>query len=143
VRKIVVPADWKYHVERGREVGAAVTDQEPEVLEPLAEVQGQVAGLLHGPLAGGVGGDAAQVHPAGPVLDEYQHVQPFQEHPVYVQEVDRQDPGSLGVQELPPGRAAAAWCGIDARGPQDLIEGRRGGGHAELGQLAVDPPVAP
>jgi hypothetical protein len=30
-------------VERGREVGAAVADQEPEVLEPLVESQGQIA----------------------------------------------------------------------------------------------------
>ena len=29
---------------------AVPRDQEPEVLEPLAEIQGQVAGLLHGPL---------------------------------------------------------------------------------------------
>ena len=60
-----------------------------------------------------------------------------------MQEVDRQDPGGLGVQELPPRRTGPARRRIDARGPQDLIDGRRGGGHAELGQLAVDPPVAP
>src|SRR6266704_4560470 len=29
----------------------AVADQEPNVLEPLAETEGQVAGLLHSPLA--------------------------------------------------------------------------------------------
>jgi hypothetical protein len=52
-----------------------------------------------------VRGDAAQVHPAGAVLDEYQHVQPPQQHRVYVQEVDGQDPGGPGVQELPPRRA--------------------------------------
>src|SRR2546421_1165920 len=28
-----------------------------------------------------------------------------QQHGVHVQEVDRDDPGGLGVQELPPGRA--------------------------------------
>jgi hypothetical protein len=47
-----------------------------QVLEPLAEVHGHVAGLLHRPVTGRVGGDAAQVHPASVVLDEYQHVQP-------------------------------------------------------------------
>jgi hypothetical protein len=34
-------------------------------------VRARVAGLLHGPLAGRVGGDAAEVHPAGAVLDEH------------------------------------------------------------------------
>jgi hypothetical protein len=42
------------------------------------------------------------VHPASAVLDEYQHVQPFQQHCVHVEEVDGQYPGGLGVQELPP-----------------------------------------
>ena len=94
-------------VGRSREVGAAVADQEPEALEPLAESQGQVPGLLGGPRAGGVRGDAAQVHPAGVVLDEHQHVQPFQQDCVNVQEVNGQDPVGLGVQELPPRRACS------------------------------------
>jgi len=38
-------------VELNGEVRAAVTDQESDVLEALAECEGQVAGLLHGPLA--------------------------------------------------------------------------------------------
>jgi hypothetical protein len=50
-------------VQRG-EVRAAVTDEEPEVPEPVAEVEGHAAGLLSRPLADGVGGDA-EVHPAG------------------------------------------------------------------------------
>ena len=58
--------------ERGGEVRSAVMDEEPDVLEPLAEGEGQVAGLLHGPLSGRVRCDAAQVHPAGSVLDEHQ-----------------------------------------------------------------------
>jgi hypothetical protein len=40
-------------------------------------------------------------------------------------------------------RARPARCRIDARGAQDLIDGRRRNGHAEPGQLAVDPPVTP
>ena len=92
-------------IERGREVGAAVTDQEPEAREPLIQIQGQVAGLLHSPCAGRVRGDAAQVHPAGAVLNEYQYVQSPQQDRVNVQEVDGQDPGGLGVQELAPCRA--------------------------------------
>jgi hypothetical protein len=83
------------------------------------------------------------VHPAGAVLDEHQHVQPYQPHRIHVQEVNGQDPGGLGAQELAPRRARAARRRIDARSPQDLIDGRRGDGRAELGQLAVDPAVTP
>src|SRR5205823_10355275 len=46
--------------------------------------------------------DAAQVHPAGAVLDEHQHVQPFQQHRVCVQEIDGKNPGGLSCEELPP-----------------------------------------
>ena len=130
---------------RGPE-GASVqqcTGATRHVLEPLAEGEGEVAGLLHRPLAGGVRGDAAQMHPAGAVLDEYQDIQSLQQHGVHVQEVDREDPGGLGVQELPPGRARAARRRADARGSQDLIDGGRRDSHTELGQLAVDPAVAP
>ena len=87
------------------EVRAAIVDQEPHGLEPLVEGEGQVAGLLHGPLPGGMGGDAAEVHPAGAVLDEHQDVQALQQDGVHVQKIDREDPGGLGIQELPPGRA--------------------------------------
>jgi hypothetical protein len=64
----------EHGVERGREVRSAVTDEELDVLEPLVEGQGEVAGLLHRPLAGGVGGDSAKMHPAGAMLDEYQDI---------------------------------------------------------------------
>jgi len=130
-------------VEGPGEVRSAVADQEPEALGPLPEGKDEVAGLLHGPLAGGIRGDAAQVHPAGAVLDEHQDVQPFQQHGVHVEEINGQDPGGLGVQELPPGRARAARRRIDVRSPQDFIDGGRGDRDAELGQLAVDPAVAP
>jgi hypothetical protein len=60
------------------EVRSAVADDEREVLDPSAEADGEVAGLLYGPFAGGVGGDAAKVHPAGAVLDENQDVQSLQ-----------------------------------------------------------------
>jgi hypothetical protein len=89
-----------------------------------------------------VSGGAAEVHPAGAVLDEHQHVPPCQQDLVEVEEVDGEDPGGLGVQELPPGGAVAAWREIDARGSRDLVDGRRRDGHVELGQLAVDPPVS-
>jgi hypothetical protein len=66
-----------------------------------------------------------------------------QQHSVDVKEVDCEDPGCLRVQELPPGRTVPARRGIDARGTQDLIDGGRRDRHAQLGQLAMNPPVAP
>jgi hypothetical protein len=60
-----------------------------------------------------------------------------------MQEVGRQDPGRLRVQELPPGRAVPAWCRVDADGAQDLIDGGRRDRDTQLGQLAVDTPVTP
>ena len=92
-------------VEGGGEARSAVADQELNVLEPLAEAQGKVAGLLHGPLAGRARGDPADVHPAGAMLDEHQHVYALQQHGVHVQEIDCDDPGGLSVQELPLARA--------------------------------------
>ena len=99
-------AGWlKHGVERGGEVRPAVADQEPDVPGLLAGAEGEIPCLLNGPLAGRVGGDAAEVHPAGAVLDEHQDVKPVQQHGVHVQEIHCEDPGRLGVQELPPGRA--------------------------------------
>src|SRR5690242_1623931 len=68
------PGGLEDRVERGGEVRSAVADQELDALEPLVEAEGEVAGLLHGPLARRAGGDPAEVHPAGAVLDEYQDV---------------------------------------------------------------------
>jgi hypothetical protein len=42
------------------------------------------------------------VHPAGTVFDEY--VYALARHRVRVREIDREDPGGLGMQELPPRR---------------------------------------
>jgi hypothetical protein len=130
-------------VEGRGEVRPAVTDQEPEVPEPVAVVQGRVAALLYRPVARRVGGDTAEMHPAGAVLDEYQPVQPGQRHRVNMQEIGGEDPGGLRVQELAPGRAVPARRGIDARGAEDLIDRGRRDRDAELGQLAVDTAVTP
>jgi hypothetical protein len=83
------------------------------------------------------------MHPPGAVLDEHQDVQSLQQHGVHVEEVDGEDPGGLGVQELPPGRARAARRRIDARGAQDLPDRGLRDGHAEFRQFAVDPAVSP
>jgi hypothetical protein len=77
------------------------------------------------------------------VLDEHQDMRSPGEHGVHVQEIDCDDPGSLGVQELPPAQARAPRCRIDARGMQDLPHGGRREYHAELCEFAVDPAVSP
>jgi len=92
---------------RGPE-GASVqqcTGATRHVLEPLAEDEGEVAGLLHGPLPRWARGDPADVHPAAAMLDEHQDVQSPEEHGVHVQEIDCDNPGGVGAQELPP-----AWA---------------------------------
>src|SRR5437016_2385943 len=122
----------EYCVEGGGEVRSAVADQELDLLEPLVEADGEVASLLDSPLAGGVGGDTAEVHPAGAVLDEHQDVQSLQQHGVHVQEVDGEDPGGLGVQELPPRRASPVRRWINARSTQDLPHGGLCDRYAEL-----------
>ena len=96
---------------------------------------------VHSPV--GLRGDAAQMHPAGAVLDEHQDVQPPEQHRVHVQEVDGEDPGGLGVQELPPGWARPARRRVDARSTQDLPHRGRRDRDAEFRQLAVDPAVSP
>jgi len=60
-----------------------------------------------------------------------------------MEEVDGEDPGGLGAQELVPGRARAARRRADTRSSQDFIDGGRRDPRAELGQLAVDPAVSP
>jgi hypothetical protein len=142
LRRIVAPVAWK------------TASNDAVKFEPRSRIRNlmssnrssrlsEVAGLLHGPLTGRVRGDAAEVHPAGAVLDEHQDVQPCQQHGAHVQEVDREDPGGLGMQELAPGGIRAARRRIDARSTQDLPHRRRCHRHAELRQLAMYPAVTP
>ena len=77
------------------------------------------------------------------MFDEHQDMQSPEEHGVHVQEIDCDDSGGLGVQELPPARARAARRRIDPRGMQDLPHGGGRDCHAELRQFAVDPAVSP
>ena len=80
------------------------------VLEPFVETYRQVAGLLHCPVAGRVRGDAAEMHPAGAMLDEHQDIHPLQQHGVHVQEIDCHDPGGLGgenCRQVGPARRGA------------------------------------
>jgi hypothetical protein len=87
----------EHGVERGGEFGVAVADQEPEASAGRVEVDEQVAGLLGQPGAGGVGGDAEDVYPAGGVLDDEERIQPAQGDGVEVEQVAGEDRVRLGL----------------------------------------------
>jgi hypothetical protein len=70
-------------IEGGDELGVPVTDQEPQLTHPRAQLHGQVPGLLCHPWPGRVRGDAGHVQPAGAVLDEYQYIQALQRDGVH------------------------------------------------------------
>ena len=78
-------------VEGGGELGVAVADEEPEASVGVVEVHQQVAGLLGEPGAGGVGGDAQDVHPPGGVLDDEEDVEAAQGDGVEVEQVAGED----------------------------------------------------
>lgn len=60
----------------GAGLGVAVADQNPKTLSGVVEVHEQVAGQLGQPSAGGMRGDTEDVHAAGRMLDDEEHVQP-------------------------------------------------------------------
>ena len=131
MRTILVPAAWKTASNE-----AVKFDPQSRIRNLMSSNrsprESEVAGLLRCPVPGRVRGDAAQMHPAGTVLDEHQNVYPLQQHGVHMQEIDREDPGSLGCQELPSRRAGPARRRTDARSTQDLPHSRRRNCHAEV-----------
>ena len=74
-----------------------VADQEPEPAGLFGEVHDEVAGLLHDPRSVRMRGDAEQVDASGGHVHHDQHVQPFEQDRVDVEEVDREQPVSLGA----------------------------------------------
>jgi hypothetical protein len=81
----------EHRVERPGELGVPVPDQELETVSVILEAHQQVTGLLRHPRARGMGGDPGQVHAAGGVLDEEQHIKAAQEHRIDVKEISRED----------------------------------------------------
>jgi hypothetical protein len=142
VRRKMVSAAWNTASKKAVkfESRSLIRNRKPASRSPRSRARRRC--LLDRPAAGRVGGDA-EVHPAGAVLDEHQAVQPGQQHSIDVQEVDGQDPAGLRVQELPPGRSVPSRRGVDARGAQDHIDSGGRDRDAQLGQLAVNAPVAP
>ena len=88
-----------------------------------------------------VGGEAQDVHAAGPDLYHEEHVQALEEHGVNVQEIAGQDAGCLGGQELPPGRRRPPGCGREPGGGQDPADRSRVDAVPEAEELALDAPV--
>ncbi len=133
VRRIVVPVAWKTALNEAVKFGPRSRIRNWMSSNCWPGGGGGVAGLLHGPFAGRMCGDTPQLHPAGVMLDEHQHVQALEQHGVDVQEVHGEDPGSLGVQELPPRRglsgAAPGRCPAARRISQTVDGATR---HAEL-----------
>jgi hypothetical protein len=101
-------------VEGGGELRVAVPAQEAGGAVPVSGIHDQVAGLLSGPGAFGVGGHAEDVHVPGGYLYDEQHVQAAEEDCVDM-EVAGQQP--------------VAWARRDAR--QEVSCARGAGRRAE------------
>jgi hypothetical protein len=93
------------------------------------------------PGAVGVGGDAGRVNAAGAVLDDDQGVEAPQQHGIHVDEIGREDAAGLRGQELLPGRARAARCGVDSGVMEYLPHGGGGNMVAEFDEFALHAPV--
>ena len=66
-----------------------------------------------------------------------------EEHGVHVQEIDCDDSGGLGVQELPPAPGPSGAVPDRCPREQDLPHGGGRDCQAELCEFAVDPAVSP
>src|ERR1019366_776276 len=97
------PGVGEDRVEGGGEVRAAVADHEPDPIRVVAEVHDQVTGLLSGPRAGWMRGDAEDADAPGRVLNHGQDIGPGAVKQIGCEEVARQDRLGLGAQELRPG----------------------------------------
>ena len=87
-------------VERGGEVRSAVADHELDPMCLVAEVHEEVAGLLSGPLPGGMQRDAEDADAPGRVFYYGQDVAMGAVEQVDREEVARQDRVGLGAQKL-------------------------------------------
>jgi hypothetical protein len=103
----------------------------------------QVPGLLGYPRRVGVPGDAEEVHATGPELDGEQDVQRAKPNRLHSEEVEGNDPVSLGPEELAPGGAASARRRAEAFSAKDRPDSSGRYPDAELQQFAPDPLAAP
>jgi hypothetical protein len=134
------PGIGEDRVEGGREVRAAVADQELGPVGLLAEVHDQVACLLGCPFPGWMQSDSEDADAPGGVLYHGQNIGLGAAEQVGCEEVARQDRLGLGAQELRPGRSGSARCTGGSGLLQNLPHRRGLYLYSQAGQLAVDPP---
>ena len=130
-------------VERGGEQSVPVADEVAQRLDPLTQVEEQVAGLLGHPFTGWVGGHPGQVHSPVGDFDEDQDVQPAQQHRLDGEEVAGDDAVGLGGEELPPARPVPPWRRVHTSVVQDRPYCAGRDLVAQSDQLTLDPPVSP
>jgi hypothetical protein len=125
----------QHGVEGDGELAGPVPDQGAESGRTLAQIQQQVPPLLGRPRPVRVGGDAQDADGARLDLQHDQHIEPPQRHRVDAEDVDREHPGGLGAQELPPAGVVAADRRRRYPDPfEDAADGRRADPMAEFEQ---------
>jgi hypothetical protein len=109
----------EHFVERACELGVAVTDQEPEVIQ--SAFHREVARLLgeHRPSGFLV---TPTIRTPGPDLNQERHVECAQEHGLHGEEVTGQDSLSLGPQERRPARPLAPGSRPDPGAAKDRAD---------------------
>jgi hypothetical protein len=137
------PGIGEDRVECGGEVRAAVADHELDPVRMLAKVHDQVAGLLGGPVSGGMRSDSDDADAPAGVLDHGQDIGLGAIEQVRCEEAAGLDCLGLGAQEQRPGRTGPPRRGIDAGFLHDLPYRRCRDSYPQPGQFAVDPAVAP
>jgi hypothetical protein len=120
------------------ELGIPVPDQELQRCHALAEVHQQIPRLLSHPGSARARRDSQKMHAAGGMLHEKQHIQPLAQQRVDAEKVGGENSLCLGGQELSPGRAIAARCGVDAGSLEDRPDRARRNRVTESGEFAVD-----
>jgi hypothetical protein len=109
----------EHSIEHTGELAVAIPDQERELSRAIAEVHQEVLRLLGDPGAVRVRRDAQEVHAAGGVLHDEQHVKLVEQQCNDAEEVGGENAVGLGGQELSPAGAVAARCWIHVGSLQD------------------------
>ena len=130
-------------VERARELGVTVSDQEPGRRNHRVCSHRQLAGPLHHPRGARVIRHPGEMDPTGADLDKEQHVEGPKADGLDGEEVRRHDAVGLGTKEPPPAQRCAPRGRLKAMGDEDGSDARRRHADPELGELALDPPAAP
>src|SRR6266545_3575390 len=118
-----------------------IPDQEPEAVR--GPRHRKVSSLLGAEVPVGVASRGGDVEAPAPDLDEEEHVERAQGRGLDGEEVTCPDPVCLSTQELAPARAVPAGCGLEPRGPKDLLHRGRSHTHPQLSALPLDPHVPP